>query len=74
MATLSQEELKSVIAAGQGPAVSIFVPTHRAGPEVQQDPIRLKNLLKQAESQLITEGSRSVNARELSMSSPETRN
>ncbi|MBA2486650.1 MAG: hypothetical protein H0V35_11235 [Nitrospira sp.] len=74
MATLSQEELKSVIAAGQGPAVFIFLPTHRAGPEIQQDPIRLRNLLKQAESRLITEGSRSVNARELSMSSLGTRN
>ncbi|MCC2641523.1 MAG: hypothetical protein K0S45_1936 [Nitrospira sp.] len=65
MPTLSREELKSVIAEGQGPTVSIFLPTHRAGPDIQQDPIRLKNLLKQAESQLITEGSRSVNAREL---------
>jgi hypothetical protein len=45
--------------------VSIFLPTHRAGPEIRQDPIRLKNLLKQAESELIREGTRPADAREL---------
>jgi hypothetical protein len=65
MPILSHEEIKSVITESQGPAVSIFLPTHRSGLEIQQDPIRLKNLLKQAESQLITEGSRPAEAREL---------
>lgn len=32
--------------------VSIYMPTHRAGPEVRQDPIRLRNLLDEAETQL----------------------
>lgn len=32
--------------------ISIFLPTHEVGEEVQQDPIRLKNLLSEAESQL----------------------
>ncbi|MGM0546660.1 MAG: hypothetical protein ACQEST_08055 [Bacteroidota bacterium] len=32
--------------------VSIYLPTHKAGEEVQQDPIRLKNLLTEAVSQL----------------------
>ena len=65
MSTLSHEELKSVIAAGQAPAVSIFLPTHRAGPEIQQDSIRLKNLVKQAERQLLAESGRGASAREL---------
>jgi hypothetical protein len=65
MPILSQEELRSVIAAGEGPAVSIFLPTHRAGPDIRQDPIRLKNLLKQAESELIREGMRPADAGEL---------
>jgi hypothetical protein len=65
MSILRQEEIKSVIATGQGPAVSIFLPTHRAGPEIRQDPIRLKNLLKQAENNLISEGSRAPEARDL---------
>jgi Bacterial archaeo-eukaryotic release factor family 7 len=65
MSSLTQEELMSVIADAQAPAVSIFLPVHRAGPDIQQDPIRLKNLLKQAEHLLIAEGSRPVQAREL---------
>ena len=32
--------------------VSIYLPTHKAGEEVQQDPIRLKNLLVEAENKL----------------------
>ncbi|MGD9729184.1 MAG: hypothetical protein AB7V39_22775 [Nitrospiraceae bacterium] len=65
MPTLSHEDLKSVIAAGQAPAVSIFLPTHRAGPDIQQDPIRLKNLVKQAERQLLADDSPAAGAREL---------
>jgi hypothetical protein len=65
MPILSQQELQSVVAAGHGPAVSIFLPTHRAGPDIRQDPIRLKNLLKQAETELIREGARPADARGL---------
>lgn len=66
MPILSQEELKTVIAESKRPSISIFLPTHRAGPEIEQDPIRLKNLLKQAEERLITEEeSRPAEAREL---------
>ena len=66
MAVMStQAELRSVLAASQTPAVSIFVPTHRAGQEIRQDPIRLKNLVKQAEDQLIKEGTRPAEARSL---------
>lgn len=32
--------------------ISIFLPTHKKGEEVQQDPIRLKNLLSEAKNQL----------------------
>lgn len=32
--------------------ISIYLPTHRMGEEVQQDPIRLKNLLSEAQKQL----------------------
>jgi hypothetical protein len=61
----TQAELRSVLADSQAPAVSIFVPTHRAGQEIRQDPIRLKNLVKQAEEQLIREGTRPAEARSL---------
>jgi hypothetical protein len=45
--------------------VSIYVPTHRAGNEQQQDPIRLKNLLAQAEKKLLAYGVRRPEAEEL---------
>jgi hypothetical protein len=38
------------------PAVSVLMPTHRAGPEIRQDPIRLKNLLRDVERQLDIRG------------------
>ncbi len=60
-----QPQLRSLLAESQAPAVSIFVPTHRAGQEIRQDPIRLKNLVKQAERQLINEGTRPAEARNL---------
>jgi hypothetical protein len=40
----------------QKPRVSIYCPTHRLGPETRQDPIRLKNLLRQTDQQLRTLG------------------
>ena len=38
--------------------VSIYLPTHRTGMDIQQDPIRLKNILKKAEEQLAERGVR----------------
>jgi hypothetical protein len=61
----THEELRSVLADSRAPAVSIFVPTHRAGPDIRQDPIRLKNLVRKAEEQLIKEGTRPAEARTL---------
>lgn len=36
----------------EGPLVSLVLPTHRTGKEIRQDPIRLKNLLNEAEDQV----------------------
>jgi hypothetical protein len=38
---------------GPGPRVSIYLPTHRTGREIRQDPIRLKNLLAEAQERLL---------------------
>jgi hypothetical protein len=38
------------------PALSILMPSHQAGPEIRQDPIRLKNLLRAVERQLDARG------------------
>lgn len=48
-----------------GWCISIFLPTHRAGTETQEDRIQLKNLLHQAEEELLATGMRAPEAWEL---------
>ena len=60
MPVLSREELKTVVTTLKNPCVSIFMPTHKGGPETRQDPIRFKNLIKEAEERLI-EGDNGLN-------------
>jgi hypothetical protein len=43
-------------------SLSLYMPTHRAGFETQQDPIRFKNLLARAEKKLIESGWRRPDA------------
>jgi len=52
MSLWSMKELESIVRQSDGQFVSLFMPTHRTGVETRQDPIRLKNLLHQAEGQL----------------------
>jgi hypothetical protein len=40
----------------EGPAVSIYIPTHRAGPDTRENPIRFKNRLREAEEALQAQG------------------
>jgi hypothetical protein len=54
MALLSRDDLRE-LAQGESPCVSLYLPTHRAGAETQQDPIRFKNLLREAEERLSAE-------------------
>jgi hypothetical protein len=65
MKLLSKEELRHLVETRDEPSVSIFMPTHRVGTEVQQDPIRLKNLLNEAEESLVVSGLRAPQAQEL---------
>lgn len=65
MDTFSTSDLKRLTAAQQGPCVSIFMPTHAAGPNGQQDALRLKNLLTQAERRLVDQGVRAPEAKKL---------
>jgi hypothetical protein len=65
MDLLSQRDLQSLMAKQPGPCISLFMPTQRAGPETQQDPIRCKNLLRTAEEQLIAQGLRAPEAKAL---------
>src|SRR5215207_2909888 len=65
MELLSRAELETLIEEPEGLCVSIFLPTHRAGAQIQQDPIRLKNLLREAEEQLLAKEFRAPEAEEL---------
>jgi hypothetical protein len=56
MQLLSRPRFEQLSQSASDYSVSIYLPTHEAGPEIQQDPIRLKNLLGEAESQLLAAG------------------
>jgi hypothetical protein len=55
---IRRTDLERLALQGAGPSVSLFLPTHRTGPEVQQAPIRLKNLLQEATEALQADGVR----------------
>ncbi|MEB3339080.1 MAG: hypothetical protein VKJ46_16530 [Leptolyngbyaceae bacterium] len=65
MSLLSIDELTALVEQSQAVSVSIYMPTYRLGPEIQQHPIRFKNLIKEAEAQLQAYGLRSTEARSL---------
>ncbi len=62
MDLLNKNEIGALIEKSGSLCVSIYLPTHRLGPETQQDPIRLKNLLKQSEESLRNSGLRRADA------------
>jgi hypothetical protein len=55
---LTEADLREVVADGTGPAISIYQPTQRGGPEAAQNTVRLKNLIGQAEERLSDRGIR----------------
>ena len=62
MSIISLDDLVMLTASVPPPAVSIYLPTHRAVPETLQDPIRFKNLLRAAEGQVLAAGARAPEA------------
>jgi hypothetical protein len=64
MDTLTRDELRTLMEVRDDHCVSIYMPTHRTG-DIQQDPIRLKNLANQAQEKLVAAGARPAAAREL---------
>jgi len=65
MDAITMAELKTFLTGYPGWHVSLFMPTHRAGRETEQDPIRFKNLLREAEERLLAKGLRSPEVREI---------
>ena len=56
MDAIRRTDLQRLALGRPGPCVSGFLPTHRAGREVEQAPIRLKTLLRQATEALEADG------------------
>jgi Bacterial archaeo-eukaryotic release factor family 3 len=65
MTLISREEIKTLLEQPKTNCVSIYMPTHPVGAEVRQDPIRFKNLIKEAEARLIDAGVEQNEAMEL---------
>ena len=65
MNDFSKDELKSLLEKQKGLCVSIYLPTFRAGAESQQNQIRLRNLLREAEEKLVARGCRPQDAKSL---------
>ncbi len=65
MDPISRSDLRQLIDVEQEPCVSIYFPTHRAGVDTLQDPIRLKNLIREAERLLEERGDQAPIIREV---------
>jgi hypothetical protein len=66
MDRITMEQLKSTFLTTHADwCVSLFMPTHRAGRDTEQDPIRFKNLLRAAEEGLQSKGLRPAAIREI---------
>jgi hypothetical protein len=52
MMLFSDDELRVLINNSQCPCVSLYMPTAKAGPEIRENPIRFKNLIREAEERL----------------------
>lgn len=56
MKVFNRNELKALLAPRQGPCLSLYMPTVRAGDQIKQNPIRFKNLLREAQGKLAEHG------------------
>lgn len=59
---IGRDDILTLVDRSEGPCVSVFLPTHTAGPETQQGPIRLKNLRRAATRRLRSQDMRSADA------------
>jgi hypothetical protein len=65
MSLITQEDLIRLSEIRGGHCISIYLPTHRGGKDIEQDRIHLKNLLEAAEQQLKETGCSGSDIREL---------
>ncbi|MDY0374244.1 MAG: hypothetical protein RBQ72_00765 [Desulfobacterium sp.] len=65
MDLITMEKLKETFLTKRfGWCISLFMPTHRAGRETEQNPIRFKNLLQEVEERLSAKGLRTPEVQE----------
>ncbi|MFA5065819.1 MAG: hypothetical protein WC566_10190 [Dehalococcoidia bacterium] len=50
------DDVRILVENPVGPCISIYMPAHRAGEQIRQDPIRLKNLVREAQVRLVDMG------------------
>jgi hypothetical protein len=62
---LNLSDLKQLLDVRPGLHVSLYLPTHRKGPEIQQDPLVLRHLIDEAQAQLTAIGVRRPDAESL---------
>ncbi|MCW5881673.1 MAG: hypothetical protein KIS91_12120 [Anaerolineae bacterium] len=65
MDTLTRDDLKYLAETENGWHVSLFMPAYAAGIDAAQNPIRLHNLLREAENRLMALGMRAAEVRDL---------
>ncbi len=65
LTAVDREEIQTLLQTSEEPCVSIYMPTFRAGAETQQNPIRLKNLLRRVQERLEETGVEETAAAEL---------
>ena len=65
MDRLSKNEIKTLLEKQKGTCVSIFLPTSRGGVESQQDELRLRRQIRDAENRLLLENLRSTEVEQL---------
>ena len=56
MKLISREEIKTLVEQPKDNSISIYMPVVAAGAEVRQNPIRFKNLIKEAHNRLVEAG------------------
>ncbi len=65
MDTFTTKHLETLCSVGRTSCVSIYMPTFKAGMELQQNPLRFKNLISEAHNKLIDFGMRPTKANQL---------
>lgn len=59
---VTAEQLDELMQPQAGPCITILMPAYQAGADIQQNPVRLRNLLRIAHDQLAEQGIGSANA------------